>query len=299
MLKSTKVILITAGVLVGLGLIIGGIAMGISQIRYGGVANMYNSADDGSEYVRQTMEIKEHIKNLEVDQVSSEINILPSDKKTVYIEYTDGPDYVNEVTVKDETLRIDFKTKTPWYHKWGTVNIGSFFNGSGFETGPVNVYLPEDVYNEVKLTVTSGDISVKDLECDELSICTVSGDIKAENCRIGDDLSIDGTSGEIRLKNVEAKDLKSSTVSGSIDAESVKTGTTEIDTTSGDITLDGFECEDTEIDTTSGDVRVYVIGEYNVSVDTVSGDTDIEANSSSGYPMDIDTTSGNITVRNK
>ena len=300
MLKSTKIILITAGVLVGLGLILGGIAMGISRIRYGGVANMYNSANESAEYARQSMEIKEHIENLEVSQVSSDINILPSDKDMVYVEYTDGPDYMNEIEVDGNTLKINYKSRMPWYHKMGWFNIGSFFGDSDYDVEPVDIYLPADVYDEVELTTVSGNIKVANgLECDELSMVTVSGEIKAENIKADDKVSIDATSGEIDLKNIETGGLGVNTVSGNITAESVKAQKTDIDTTSGDITLDGFDCEDTDINTTSGDIRIYAVGEVNVSVNTVSGDVDIENNSPSGHPMNIDTTSGDVTVHKK
>lgn len=300
MLKSTKILLITAGVLVGLGLIIAGIAMGISRFKYGGVVNMYDSANDSAEYVRQTMDIKEHIDSLEVSEVSSDINILPSDRDMVYAEYTDGPDYMNEIEVDGNTLKIRFKNRVPWYHKVGWFNIGSFFGGSSHEIEPVDIYLPSAAYDEVKLTTTSGNITVAGgLECDELSMVAVSGEIKAENIKADDKVSIDATSGEIDLKNTETGGLDVNTVSGSITTESVKARKTDIDTTSGDITLDGFDCEDTEIDTTSGDIRIYAVGDVNVSVDTVSGDVDIENNSPSGHPMNIDTTSGDVTVRKK
>ena len=315
MLKSTKIILITAGVLIGLGMIIGGIALAIGKAKGFSLGETSTPGASGGEDI--TFTVSESFKNIDVHEVSSDVNVSLTNESNAYVEYHNGETYEHNVTVDGNTLKIKFKNDQGWIEKWSAF---SWIDQAGEDAGkfPVNIYLPASAYNNIRLYTVSGGVSVKDIECKDLDIDTTSGSAKVSSCNISDKASADAVSGEIRMSDLSGCDFNASTTSGSVNLtdcdvkdadietvsgavilENFKAVSTDIDTTSGDVRMKGYESASTDINTTSGDIDAEVIGSYNVEYDTVSGDVDIDKRDSAGAKMDIDTTSGDITIRNK
>ncbi len=312
MLKSTKIILITAGVLVGLGLIIAGIAMAIGRVS--GFASGSGTVSSDSVEARKDI-ITEEFENLKVAEVSSNVNILPSDGSEAYVEYHNGEDYEHKVEVSGKTLKIEYKDNKTWAEKWSAVSWFVKHNEDSARY-PVNIYLPATEYEDLDIGLVSGEVSVEDTICSDLKIASVSGSIKVSSCTVSDrtdinavsgsisisglpsgDVKINTTSGEVDLTDVNVKDVEIDTISGEITLKSFSSESTDIDTTSGDIRLDGYKSGDTNINTTSGDVTGTVNGTYRLDYDTVSGDVETFGDDPSGAPMEIDTTSGDIRIK--
>ena len=313
MTKSTKIILITAGVLVGLGMIIAGIALGINKIRN----NVFGFSDSASAtYEDKSMEIKDDFEDIEIVQVSSDVNVVSTSKSTAYIEYTDSNRYHNEITVKGDTLRIEFKDDSASY-----VHIGFDIPFLGLdrscETFPVTLYLPEKDYGNLNIAIVSGETSIDPMSFENIEIDGVSGEIKVRGCDLDDnfkantvsgsvnceglnagDVSVNTTSGEVSLTKTNAEDVDIDCISGSVSLNSLSASSVDIQTTSGEVTLDDYQSKSTDISTVSGDVSGTLIGDYNISYDTVSGDSNISISSTAGgNHFDVETTSGNLTLK--
>ncbi len=294
MLKSTKVILITAGVLVGLGMIVGGIAMLISKAKFGSVAAMYEDSEKTA-YERQSVEISGSFKNIDVYEISSDIIFHPTDKSKAYVEFTDGETYKNIVKTEGDTLVIKYQQSRAWYERWN-IGIGSIFSDDNYVVEPVDIYLPAAEYDDIKVDVTSGNVKLSPIDCDELEITAVSGGINLDTCNAKDHIKLSSTSGCVFISGCASDKLDVNTVSGDVDLNSSTMKKTDIDTTSGNINVDEFASEQTDIDTTSGDIKGTLLGAYEISFDTVSGDKKVEGESVGGYSFDVDTTSGDLDL---
>ena len=172
---------------------------------------------------------------------------------------------------------------------------------------------------DLAVTVTSGEILVKDCRCEDLDagatsgsvdvqgcVCgkltlgSTSGALRAENCRC-DRIEAGSTSGDIRVKS-EAKSITLSSTSGAIRCEAVPAGCdVSIGATSGKVYLQLRDTSDGQritVATTSGDVYLDVPGAMDLDYDTASGDMSgrLESGGSGCPKVEIGTTSGDLIL---
>ena len=119
----------------------------------------------------------------------------------------------------------------------------------------------------------SADISINQVEMDELNIKIASGDISIRDNSV-EKLVIQSASGDIYLKNVIGASCAISNVSGDIKAQSIDYSNIECKTTSGDISL----ClnGDDEMYTIYKNAKVIGNGANIVKLKSLSGDIDID-----------------------
>ena len=119
----------------------------------------------------------------------------------------------------------------------------------------------------------SADISINQVEMDELNIKIASGDISIRDNSV-EKLVIQSASGDIYLKNVIGASCAISNVSGDIKTQSIDYSNIECKTTSGDISL----ClnGDDEMYTIYKNAKVIGNGVNIVKLKSLSGDIDID-----------------------
>ena len=119
----------------------------------------------------------------------------------------------------------------------------------------------------------SADISINQVEMDELNIKIASGDISIRDNSV-ERLVIQSASGDIYLKNVIGASCAISNVSGDIKTQSIDYSNIECKTTSGDISL----ClnGDDEMYTIYKNAKVIGNGANIVKLKSLSGDIDID-----------------------
>ena len=119
----------------------------------------------------------------------------------------------------------------------------------------------------------SADISINQVEMDELNIKIASGDISIRDNSV-ERLVIQSASGDIYLKNVIGASCAISNVSGDIKTQSIDYSSIDCKTTSGDISL----ClnGDDEMYTIYKNAKVIGNGANIVKLKSLSGDIDID-----------------------
>ena len=119
----------------------------------------------------------------------------------------------------------------------------------------------------------SADISINQVEMDELNIKIASGDISIRDNSV-ERLVIQSASGDIYLKNVIGASCAISNVSGDIKTQSIDYSNIECKTTSGDISL--CLSGDDEMYTIYKNAKVIGNGANIVKLKSLSGDIDID-----------------------
>ena len=119
----------------------------------------------------------------------------------------------------------------------------------------------------------SADISINQVEVDELNIKIASGDISIRDNSV-ERLVIQSASGDIYLKNVIGTSCAISNVSGDIKTQSIDYSNIECKTTSGDISL--CLSGDDEMYTIYKNAKVIGNGANIVKLKSLSGDIDID-----------------------
>lgn len=231
----------------------------------GYAGSWFTNAD---KYTAGDTQIKETIKNLDIDWTSGKVLLAYHDENTVVIsEKSKKP--INE----DKQMRwwMDGDTLRIRYEKEG-FNLFSFGSHQDKE---LTVTLPEGTeLHDVNISATSGTINVPSLKADTLNLEITSGAIAAAVC--AETIVTDTTSGDI--------DLQVSGDTKSISAE----------TTSGNIRIDAENVQKFEAETTSGDIVLKIAGMETLEVETTSGDVTIALPADAGFTADFDTTSGSI-----
>lgn len=171
------------------------------------------------------------------------------------------------------------------------------------------ISVPEGYSGKVNLKSISGDIDFNYLnELLNVNLSTVSGDIDAEYINIG---NLNSTSGDINLLKgnsinantvsgnidvLEARDVNLKSTSGDIDIQDLNGGG-DLKTISGDVEIKRFMInKNSSINTVSGEVDINMLNDAKVKAVTRNGDKDIKG-LDGGYELNINTTSGDITVR--
>lgn len=304
--KVTKVLLITAGSCIVVGLLLGTVAYGAAK------KNGFEAFKTTREKV--TTDITDSFSNIEVLEVSDDIVIRPSEDGNVKIITWESEDQYHDIKVDDDTLKIEFKEKA-----------GLHFGDFEFDTNSSNdpeygmtiIYLPEGEYEDISITATSSEIAVpENYTFNDVTVTSVSGNISCSAVATGlvkmnstsgeiSDLNIDGisanidtVSGNIGMTSCDVTgSIEINTTSGDINLTDISTSSASINVVSGDITLNNFESGLTDIDSTSGDVTGSLTGSYKISTDTVSGDINVTCNNNTdGAPFNVDTVSGDITL---
>jgi lia operon protein LiaG len=214
----------------------------------------------------------EDINKITMDITSTDINVMPSDDEDIRVHFygevstnrnRDIPSLV--AYESGDELRIEIiKPKT-------------VFIGINIWRTKLDVYIPEDSLELLKIDVVSSDIDLSGLKVDEFECTGVSGDLKGES--------------------VFAENIKFNTTSGDVSLDGY-TGDLNIHVTSGDLVIkDGSLNDDIELVTISGDIYIEQVDPSNMNISTTSGDVGINISEGAGFYLKANTVSGEIDNR--
>lgn len=234
----------------------------------------------------------DNIKNLTVSTAATDVEVRPGSSPDIEITcYENKKEYFDIETVED-SLNITEKNKEKWFH------IQISFTSE--EEEKLIVEVPEAQYEKLVLDSSSGDISLNQILCKELSIDTSSGNATVKDCSASDLLQVDTSSGDCALAYVKSKEASVDTTSGDLDLERVEADKLQCDTSSGEVEFEELSATTYDMNTTSGDISG-TIAENNESVsftvDTASGEVDIPNPCKGDHTFTADTSSGDVTVR--
>lgn len=147
--------------------------------------------------------------------------------------------------------------------------------------------------SKLKLHVTSGDTSLKDISSEELIIDSSSGTIAGNNIN-SKDTSFESTSGNMTLKKLTTDNLTMSSSSGTINGDAINSKDTSLNSTSGNIKMTNFKGNVSQ-KTSSGKVSI-AYSEFNnkVKLSSTSGDINLKLPRDAQFKLDSKTTSGDI-----
>lgn len=211
------------------------------------------------------------ISEIEIDLVSTELNIIPTTKGEIIVHFygeisTNARRTVPELAayITGEKLYIETLRGK---------NIIVF--GINIDRTTMDIYIPETTLDELKIKTVSGDVMMEDITAAQFYLETVSGDV--------------------RIEELNAEKIQMSSVSGDVNMQKYK-GNIDIGSTSGTISLIGGEDnEDINISTVSGDISIEQDNISDMDIGSTSGDIKIQIPEDSQFYLDFNTVSGDIT----
>lgn len=291
-MSRTKKAVIIGSVLIGIGVIIGVIAIAIGGFKFpNGAVDLTTMKALRTE--KKTVQVTDTFDKIEIAGADSmDIEICKSKTGKNYVEYYDTDDWTSHVDVKDQVLK--FTTDDKGKHK-AVVSLGF---GTDTRT---RIYLTDAEYKEISVTTMSGYISIWNVSTESLNVSTSSGDMDLLNVT-AKQMELAAHSGDIDMLDVTTESLNVSTSSGDMDLVDVTAKQMKLDASSGDIDLERGDAEKFDITTSSGDVDMEITAgrTYRFETKTNSGDVDVpDGDADSDYLCKIVTSSGDVDVKQK
>jgi lia operon protein LiaG len=153
-----------------------------------------------------------------------------------------------------------------------------------------------NVEGELRVDAASANV-IADHVKGSLLVDTGSGDVRLSDAQ--GDATLDTGSGDVTVSGITGHELTLDTGSGNVTAERVTADVLKIDTGSGEVSASVVQANDVRIDTGSGSVRLDLVSDLeSLLVDTGAGDVTVNLPAEFGAEVDIETSSGEIELRN-
>lgn len=320
-MKNTKKAILAAVTLVAAGLVIAFGSLAAMDFDFKKTSTLH--------FVTNTYPVDETFTNISIEAIMCDIRLLPSEDDSCKVICNDseeqGKAMFHVVLVENNTLTIVTIDHRTWYNRivgiyWGDLTITVYLPQTAYESlSVVNVSgkttIPKDFsFTDAKIRSTSGDIDFLAPVEKDLSLKTVSGNLRAEGTNpksldvqstsgdidyadsiVSGDMNLDTVSGKIRCSNVSASgDINMETTSGKVTLSGVTAAKAmQIETVSGNIKLESCDADSLRLKSTSGDVSGTLLTEKKFLIDTTNGRVNVPA-SASDSKCKIKTTSGDI-----
>ena len=242
MKKSTKVWLFLAAVFCVAGFIL----IGYTFILIKGDFHKLNSVP----HITNQYEITEEFYNITINVSTVDVQILPSPDSACTVVCHEKETLVHDVFVKDGALLITENDILTWT---------DYIEGINFDDTYITIYLPESWYQNITISISTGDVQMNDFAFDNLNIEVSTGDIKLENVIVHEGLFIDGGTGDVDFTSCDANRMDITLSTGDVNGTLLTPKIFQVTTSTGTINIpedssDGI-CK---IRTSTGDITIQI-----------------------------------------
>ncbi|MCJ7727621.1 MAG: DUF4097 domain-containing protein [Actinobacteria bacterium] len=219
----------------------------------------------------KTFEAQE-ITKIYIDIVSTDINIISTNEEEIRVHF-----YGEVSTNKKMELPSLVAYQSGDELRIEIIQPKTILMGISVWRTKLDVYIPQDSIETLKMDTVSSDASISDLKLNEINFKTVSGDFKGESL-FTSELKLGLISGDINLKDY--------------------TGNIDVNTISGDVVLeDGSQNDNIEVVTVSGDIYIGQEDSSNMNISSTSGDIEINLSEDTQFYLKAKAISGHIETR--
>ncbi len=230
------------------------------------------------------------ISKIDVNLTSIDVNFIFEDREDVKANligevYTNNEKAIPTLDVKNSGATISIKT---------IYATNSFsYNKSNLR---MNVYIPKEYKQKIKVDVSSADITLKDAKIKSLELDTTSGDFQLSNIEL-EDLLVDTSSGDGEMSNILCENFDYEATSGNLNGERIITNQFNYGISSGDIDITNLKGKNVKGNSTSGLVQLQ-ISKFDkdaiVDIKASSGDVELKLPSDVSFYLDAECSSGDI-----
>ncbi len=245
--------------------------------------NVFGYAD-AEKYTAGEADINATVNNLDINWTNGKVILEYHGGSTVELRESSAQTISGDMQLR---WRMDGDTLRVQYAKSG-------FRLNWNQEKELTVRLPEgSAFHNVKISATSGELSIPALKAEVLTLSATSGAIHA--AAEAGQVNADATSGSLNLQlSGSAEAVQAHTTSGALSVEANVVGTLKASSTSGSLRLDAERATGCEADTTSGAVTVRLNEAEQVKIGSTSGDVTVRLAKFSS--LQANTTSGRINA---
>lgn len=277
-------------------------------------------------YERNTYEITADFKDISIVTDTADVDIYPSEDGKVTVVCVEQEKMKHMAVVRDGVLTVEVKDTRAWHE----------YIGISFRKTHIRVYLPREVYGElsvksstgdiyvhdaftfesieisastsdvtcwasaesdVKIKVTTGDITLRDAYVQSADLSVTTGKVSVRSVDCREDMHIRVSTGKLNLSDVSCGSLQSKGTTGDVTLKNVKvTDKISIQRTTGDVKFDDCDSGTIQVKTTTGDVEGKFLTPKEVVASTSTGKIDLPDHWAEGGPYRIKTSTGDIKI---
>lgn len=256
MKKSRKIAVITAAVLIVLGLIVGGLGFWGMSFNF----RALNTED----IISTTFKPTDPFRNISIETDVADLYFAPSEDGVCRVECVDFANEIYAVNVEDGTLAIAKNTRA-WHEDVRLFSIGETY---------VTVYLPEENYTSLRINEDTGDIEMPTaFSFEQAVINTSTGDVYWL-APVSEELSITADTGDVQVRGTSPRSLALKTDTGDVSVSEVRDAQQiSFETDTGDVTLTNVGCTSLSADSNTGDLALkHVIVDELLAITCDTGD---------------------------
>ena len=275
-MKKNKGLIITSIVLlcIVIGLLISLLIVGITN----GTPFSFNI---GPTALKENKEFTiEEVNKIDINLLSFDITVKPSEDEKIHVLfYSNNKKNPITIALQNNILKVN-------------TTANAFCIGFCFSVDRLEVYLPQNYSNELKIDTKSGNIKNETNLNIVTNLSSISGNIKTNTCNNSNILT---TSGNINIDESNTCTLQS--VSGNIILQKANTEM-HIKTTSGNIKIENANIiNNSTLSSVSGDQKVSLASTCQVDAHSVSGNIRVNDDKASSCYIKASSTSGDITIK--
>ena len=314
--KKTKAWLISASVLVALGLTVFAEVMAFCDWDFAKLGTVT--------YVTETYKADGGFDKISVGTETADIEFLPADDGNCTVVCSESENIKHSVSVKNGTLVIETADTRKWYE----------YICISFVKPKVSVYLPDSEYASLSVETDTGDIAVarefsfesigisgdtSDVDCrafavgtveikvatgstviegssaERISLTSTTGDIRVNSTDVGGDIGIKTNTGNVNLTDTRCGDILAETDTGNITLKNVAAGGISVGSDTGNIGFEDSDAENILAKTGTGNVTGTLLSEKVFVTKTSVGKVSVPRTVSGGK-CEITTSTGDIRI---
>jgi len=277
MSKKTKIWLIVAASLIGLGCIIFGGVMTVLGWDFSKLGTM--------QYETHSYTIDEVFADIKVAGKTADVILRPCEDEEISVVCYEQTRTKHTVSVNDGSLEIRLVDERKWYDYIG-INFGS---------PKITVSIPQGQYGRLSVRTDTGKVYIPgDFSFETMDISVSTGDVTGA-ASVAGAMKIKTSTGDISLQNLSAGSLELSASTGKITAQGITCAdTAKLKISTGDIHLIDFRSNSFDAEGSTSDMHLKnVIVAETMSVETGTGD--VKFDGSDAGELKIKTDTGSVT----
>ena len=260
----------------------------------------------------------------------SDIEFVATTDSTMKIVYKESEKIFHTEEIKDNTLFVKQTDNLKWYERVFTFDFapkkatvylpaGNFdslkvdnstgdikiphdfsFNSADIKLSTGKVDFNCNVANETKITTSTGDVHLKDVETKSLTVKRSTGDLLMEKISVTEAISIEGDTGKVLASDVTAASLSIKSSTGDIKLNNTKvSGELFIQTSTGEVDFADIDFASGTIKTSTGDVKGTLATPKYIEAESSTGKIQITSDRTNPQTLKVTTSTGDIKISNK
>ena len=242
---------------------------------------------DTGEYETNTYEIGDPFHHISVNTDIADVVLLPSEDGQCRVVCREETRAKHIVTVREGVLEIEVADERKWYDHVG-INFGD---------PQITVYVPDGQMRAVFVTATTGDISLEDMKLEELRLTVSTGRISLRSIACQETVYLQVSTGTVELADLTCRVLESRGSTGNIKLQNVTASESFcLKRSTGKVIFDGCDAPEVLVETSTGDVEGTLLSGKAFRVQSSTGSVEIPE-SFGEQPCVITTSTGDVRIR--